>query len=289
VNANQARRKQKQPLEDSRLADITAVIDAIAGPGYGRQLLDRLSDSAQNAESIALDMAKSVRFAALYKSARASNIMTGGRKDADPAMVGLPELKTEAPFLEQFKNYFYPLLGNRADGFQTIFETVLSRPERPLIIETGCLRIPGNWAGDGQSTFMFDAMSDETHGHFFSIDITLESIDTARSACSSGTQLICNNSIAALHTLAELVNRPASLLYLDSFDLDISNPLPSAIHHLMELTAARPLIGQGTIVCIDDYMINGHEGGKGLLVDQFFSQIRTRVLYTGYQKIWLCA
>jgi hypothetical protein len=74
-------------------------------------------------------------------------------------------------------------------------------------------------------------------------------------------------------------------VYLDSFDLNPAAPLPSAIHHALELTAARSLIGPGTIVCVDDYGI-GSEGGKGMILDKFFSSIRANVLYCGYQKVW---
>jgi len=265
------------------------VIDTIAGAGYSGRLFKRLSRSEKSPMSVALDMAKSEKFVQLYKSARTLNVMRAGRKDADPAFVGLPDLQLDLSFREQFEKFFRPKLARRAEGFQSIFDAVLQHHERPLIIETGCLRIPGNWEGDGQSTFMFDALAAERHGQFFSIDITSESIDTARSACSSVTQLICNDSVAALHALAELVTRPVSLLYLDSFDLDIRDPLPSALHHLMELTAARPFIGPGTVVCVDDYAVDGAKGGKGMLVDRFCSQIRMEVLYSGYQKAWIYA
>ena len=62
--------------------------------------------------------------------------------------------------------------------------------------------------------------------------------------------------------------------------------MPSAIHHLMELTAARPLIGPGTIVCVDDYAVGEQRGGKGLLLDKFFTDIRAEVFHSGYQKAW---
>jgi hypothetical protein len=125
------------------------------------------------------------------------------------------------------------------------------------------------------------------NGLFFSIDALPESIETARRALSSASNLICNDSVAALHALTRVLGGAASLLYLDSFDLDIANPLPSAIHHILELAAARPLIGPGTIVCVDDYEILGHQGGKGLILDQFFSTIRAEVLHIGYQKVWV--
>ena len=61
--------------------------------------------------------------------------------------------------------------------------------------------------------------------------------------------------------------------------------MPSAIHHAMELAAASPLIGAGTIVCVDDYGI-GSEGGKGMILDKFLTRIRAQVIYCGYQKVW---
>ena len=79
--------------------------------------------------------------------------------------------------------------------------------------------------------------------------------------------------------------RPASLLYLDSFDVEPENPLPSAIHHALELAAARPLLAPGSIVCVDDYGL-GEQGGKGMIVDKFFTAIGAEVLYSGYQKAW---
>lgn len=215
-----------------------------------------------------------------------AEITPAGRKDADPALVGIPELDQSLPFEQQFSRFFQPRLGRRADGFAVLFQA-LAVHTRPLIIETGCLRLPNNWEGDGQSSFLFDALVRDRQGQFLSIDLSVENIGTARRACSSAANFICNDSVAALHTLSLLMRGPAALLYLDSFDVDAANPLPSAIHHAMELTAARPLIGPGTIVCVDDYCLGGEAGGKGLILDQFFTSIRAEVLHSGYQKIWL--
>jgi hypothetical protein len=89
--------------------------------------------------------------------------------------------------------------------------------------------------------------------------------------------------------LGALIDRPANLLYLDSYDLDPQNPMPSAIHHAMELMAAQRLIGPGTIVCVDDYGVGPKAGGKGLVLDLYFSAIRAEALYSGYQKMWRVA
>jgi hypothetical protein len=232
------------------------------------------------------EVARSAAFGRLYKEVRTVNIAPAGLKEADPAYVGLPELHPEQPFDNKFREVFRPRLAQRAEGFDALFAALWAH-SRPLIIETGCLRIRGNWTGDGQSTFLFDAYIRSNGGQFLSIDILPESIDTARRACSSATNLICNDSVAALYDLSRLLTGPAALVYLDSYDLDAADPVPSAIHHAMELAAVRPLLGPGTLVCIDDYAIGEKSGGKGLIVDRFFTSIRATVLYSGYQKLWL--
>ncbi len=272
--------------DKSQRRRITDLLDQISGSGQGRRLLDRLLKTDDPPAAIASEIAESAAFSRLYKLSRTVDIMPAEQKEADSKFVGLAELDQHLPFNVQFEQFFLPKLGRRANGFAAIFKAVSLRQERPLIVETGCLRIPGNWDGDGQSSFMFDALVRNRHGVLLSIDVTPESIESARRACSSATQLICNDSIAALHALSQIVHEPVSLLYLDSFDLDRSDPMPSAIHHLMELTAARPLIGPGTIVCVDDYEIGEQRGGKGLLLDKFFSEVRAEVLYSGYQKAW---
>jgi hypothetical protein len=221
---------------------------------------------------------------ALAEKAAFPNMPDNG-KAADPTFVGISDLDESMPFEQQFEQFFRPRLGKRADGFAKLFAALAARPA-PLIIETGCLRTPDNWEGDGQSSFIFDALVRERHGKFLSIDASVDSIATARRACSSAANFICNDSVSALHSLSQLVRGPADLLYFDSFDVDPANPLPSAIHHAMELTAAGPLGGSGTIVCVDDYGVASGPGGKGLILDMFFNRIHADVLHAGYQKIW---
>jgi hypothetical protein len=287
VDPDSAGQSLALPLGVLELEKIADLLDQFAGPGEGRHLIERVLLTGDRPASVASDIAQSAAFAHLYKIARTLDIGSTSQKEADPKFVGLGEIDPHLSFDETFERIFFPRLGRRAESFATIFKSIRSRHQRPVIVETGCLRVPGNWEGDGQSTFMFDALARDSRGSVFSIDITAECIDTARRACSSATQLICNDSISALHALSQIVLEPISLLYLDSFDLDLQDPAPSAIHHLLELTAARPLLGAGTIVCVDDYEVGNQSGGKGMLVDKFFSQIRSEILYSGYQKVWL--
>jgi hypothetical protein len=281
-------------MKDSEaLTRVIQLLDQLSGPEQGRSTLNRLAQSDDSIASIARDIAGSPAFERLYrdKEARTMAREFEGRKEAEAAFVEMPNLDFGLTFEEQFDRSFFPRLGARAEGFATIFRSLPSPPEKLLIVETGCLRMPGNWEGDGQSTFMFDTLVRVRGGFFFSIDVNVKNIATARRACSSSTNLILGDSVATLHNLGALIARPANLLYLDSFDLDLQNPMPSAIHHAMELIAAQPLIGPGTIICVDDYKVADESpaGGKGLLLDLYFSRIRAEVLYSGYQKVWRLA
>lgn len=207
------------------------------------------------------------------------------KTDNDPVYVGLPGFVRQPTFLETFDVNFGPRLAGRRDSFRTIFETLLASAEpAPLIVETGCLRIPGNWELDGQSTFQFDEFARHQNGVVMTVDLTPESVDTARRACSPRTSVILNDSVIFLHQLSAVSKRRINLLYLDSFDCNPENWMPSAIHHMKELTAAWPLLGPGSIVCVDDY---GGGEGKGTLLDDLFLNLNIPVLAEGLQKAWL--
>jgi len=222
------------------------------------------------------------------KRYEALNIGKSGRIDADFEYVGLDCVPASLPFSELFETQFARRLGQREDGFRRLFERLGKRgSDHPLILETGCLRLPGNWQGDGQSTFMFDAYARCTDGMCVSVDINFDSASSARRACSSYTSVVVNDSVSFLHSLARLsFGKRIDLLYLDSFDVDPVAPLPAAIHHIKELLAAWPLIGPGTIVCVDDFLV-GENGGKAGIIDDFFGNVGAEVLYSGYQKAWI--
>jgi len=54
----------------------------------------------------------------------------------------------------------------------------------------------------------------------------------------------------------------------------------------MELLAARPALRPGSIIAVDDYSI-GCDGGKGMIINEYFSRSSATVLYEGYQKVWI--
>jgi len=201
----------------------------------------------------------------------------------------------QTAFLQIYEQLYAPLLAGRADGFRMIFQMLeqrrLSRgPDyRPWIIETGSLRLLDNWAGDGQSTRLFDLYAAHTGGTVITIDIDPEAQKVVVANCSRQVTSIAGDSVLALHNIANEANgRTVDLLYLDSFDFDFNDPFPSAFHHVKELVSAMPLLDDGTIVGVDDNftLADGTRTGKGILVQRWFADIGQNPVHDGYQYVW---
>lgn len=267
---------------DQRVEELSAFILG----DDGANLLAMLRDDGQSIEAVVERIASSATLEARMKLQRTGTNDISWVTEANFEFVGLPGEAKRQDFRSAFDEHFRARLGKRAEGFAALFR-LLDDHARPLIIETGCLRVPGNWDGDGQSTFQFDWYARERGGHVITIDANPASIDSARRACSRTTSTILNDSVSALSALGSIAARPASLIYLDSFDLDVNDPMPSAVHHALEIMAARQLIGPGTIVAVDDYNLPPlGPGGKGMIVDRYMNATGAHALYEGYQKIW---
>lgn len=207
---------------------------------------------------------------------------------------------------ESFWKKTKPMLGNRIDSFQIIFD-YLSEVDKPSIVETGTYREENNITGDGMSTVLFDTFIEFYGGKGVSIDIDKDACKLSDES-TKNFQIINENSLTALSRL----ETKADLLYLDSFDVDWNNPLPAATHHLKELFSARNLLKEGTLIVIDDnilvspknkmkqYKIEGVEGllqgldngdierrGKGQVVLDYMNDIGVKPLFDMYQMGWI--
>ncbi|MBO0738273.1 MAG: hypothetical protein J2P48_17155 [Alphaproteobacteria bacterium] len=209
-------------------------------------------------------------------------------------------------FWSWFGDIASPKLAHRMESFRKIF-TYLDRFDRPVAtIETGCVRQRDNWAGDGQSTILFDKYAEFHSGSVvFSVDRDPQATALCQSLVSDRVRIHTDDSIAWLKSLTDDPPpglRHVDLLYLDSYDLDIDNQLPSAIHHLKELVAIAPLLSAETLVAVDDSPTvfigipnqNGSVnlirppriGGKGQLIAEYAAQIGAELLFADYQCGW---
>jgi len=202
-----------------------------------------------------------------------------------------------------------PRLALREVSFRKIFNYLdtLDSSQPMVIVETGCLRTPDNWAGDGQSTLLFDRyLKDrEAGGRCFAMDIDPAATAACRGLVGPNTEVLTGDSVIVLREVAEQLRASRSkisLLYLDSFDLDWGNVTPSAVHHLKELVSIYEFVTPETLVVVDDAPMEAICGtnddgglilmrqpvvsGKGKYVAEFASQVGAKPFFSHYQSGW---
>jgi hypothetical protein len=199
-----------------------------------------------------------------------------------------------------------PRLLYREVSFRKMFEH-LDRIENPVtIVETGCVRLADNWDGDGQSTVLFDRYASTRPGSaVYTVDLNATATAACAALVSSAVTLYTGDSVVVLRTIARDLNAKnakVDLLYLDSFDLDTSNPIPSAVHHLKELVSIAAAGTKETLVVIDDspssvqvipiedgkYSVVSAPiiGGKGMYVAEYARQVGAAMAFCHYQVGW---
>lgn len=148
------------------------------------------------------------------------------------------------------------------------------------IVETGCYR---GIQADGQSTVIWSILSKYIGCGFVSVDTDLHHVGAARDRVGPefGECIRWVDSVLYLSSRTEQIG----LLYLDSYDYEEKNPLPSQIHQVAEIGAAFGKLASNAIVLLDDCNIPG--GGKGLLTDGFLKARGFTLEIDGYQKLFV--
>lgn len=198
-------------------------------------------------------------------------------------------------------------LADRATGFELMFRYLDQRSGPVTIVETGCTRQPGNWAGDGQSTVLFDqyVQHRDLDSRVWSVDLDPSAVTQCQRLVSAQTTVTEADSVAWLHKLGPQLasqGRHIDLLYLDSYDVDFAYWFVSAAHHLKELAAIMPWITDQTLVVVDDSGLapvvyqqpsgqvtvarGGGVGGKGRLVAEYAQAVGARTEFLLYQVGW---
>ena len=175
------------------------------------------------------------------------------------------------------------------------------------IVETG------SSAWGTNSSRLFDAYVSSNGGSFESVDIRLTpALGLSKDACAR-SRFYCDDSVSFLRSWsARNPGRQIDLLYLDSWDLDVCDPLPSALHGLAEFLVARRHLRSGSLLLIDDTPASfeefakahgaesrmdfrrcvedfGINPGKGALVHDFLTlHVSGRAIVQTYQLLWQC-
>ena len=125
-------------------------------------------------------------------------------------------------------------------------ETALSflKEQPAVIIETGTS------AYGTDSSRLFDSYIRSFGGKFSSVDINPYPSNRLKWAKSKGTKFFIGDSVDFLKNLD--ADTKVDFIYLDSWDVDWSNPLASAQHGYREIFEIRKFIKESLILVIDD-------------------------------------
>ena len=142
-----------------------------------RQAEGRQQDSALPVPTVASPL--------IGHSVRGFDGAASGRAAANQPTVGTTIMRSPN-FWSWFDGIAGPQLAHRTEGFRKVFDH-LDRFDRPVgIVETGCVRRQDNWAGDGQSTILFDRYAEfHPRSAVFSVDRDPEAAALCRSLLES--------------------------------------------------------------------------------------------------------
>jgi hypothetical protein len=164
-------------------------------------------------------------------------------------------------------------------------------------VETGCA------AHGTKSTLLWDRFVNFYDGSVLSIDLNKAAVDETNTLITKKSKVVHSNSLDHLPTINYIID----FLYLDSYDVDFLNPLPSAEHHLAEFNKIKHLLHKNSIVLIDDTPLtpewlddgkncplyttlkgqfNPSMTGKGSLVNQELEKMGATKILHQYQTLW---
>jgi hypothetical protein len=120
-------------------------------------------------------------------------------------------------------------------------------------IETGC-------ASGGYDNFgvYLAKYCKDNNGKFSTVDISEDYINKSKILYhdiigENNNQYVISDSIKFLQSYNGIPN----LVHLDSYDLDLLNPLPSMLHHWLEFEAIQDKMPSGSLLLIDDNFFKG--------------------------------
>lgn len=171
--------------------------------------------------------------------------------------------------IEIAEKKYYDFMSNNVDDFWTnkgfevrrnhikIFSEILENEfnfEDIKLIETG---VSGNMSY-GLWGFFLGAFVEEYGGEMHSVDLNCESCENSKKIFSEQLPKLkyktyCQDSVSFLETPPIIPN----LVHLDSYDFQLFNPLPSALHGWREFKKIEKLMPKGSIILVDDNWLEG--------------------------------
>ena len=146
--------------------------------------------------------------------------------------------------------------GTRRKQCETFIESINEdfNFDKLIVLETGASS--SYW--DGMFGLFLGYVTKKTNGKMVSVDISQEMVDRSKDIFESvipelDYSIKVEDSVTFLNNVEEIPN----LVHLDSWDFDLFNPLPSALHGWEEFKSIESKMEKGSTIIIDDNYIGG--------------------------------
>jgi hypothetical protein len=153
-------------------------------------------------------------------------------------------------------NFYLPFSGGRKNQLDVVSKLISENLdfERLEVIETGASQN----IEDGCFGLFFCKLALDSGGSFSSVDIDPEISFRSEELFRNffGQKEIKNYAQDSVEFLKNYKGSP-NLVHLDSWDLDLKNPVPSMLHGWLEFEAIKDKMPPGSICIIDDNFLKG--------------------------------
>jgi predicted O-methyltransferase YrrM len=114
----------------------------------------------------------------------------------------------------------------------------------------------------GAFTLVFsDFIKNYTGGQLITVDISQTHMDNCKKYTEQYGDVIeyvVSDSVSYLTSLSDDFIKNTDFIFFDSYDLNLTDPIPSEIHHLRELLAVYDRLSEDVILAVDDNLMPGN-------------------------------
>jgi hypothetical protein len=164
-------------------------------------------------------------------------------------------------FIEPYKKFLMESGVTRLNYYDYVLNKLYSLKKPITVIETGTMWNPLE-NNQGAFTLVFaDFIKNYTGGKLITIDISNHHIQNCKSFTKEFEEVIeyvVSDSVSYLKSLEDNFIKNVDLIFFDSYDLNLVDPLPSEIHHFRELLAVYDRISDSVLLAVDDNLMPGN-------------------------------
>lgn len=194
-------------------------------------------------------------------------------------------------FIEPYKKFLINSNSvNRMNYYDFILNKLYSLNRPIIVVETGTM-----WNGlennQGAFTLIFaDFIKNYTRGKIITVDISTDHISNCQEFTKEFSDVIdyiVSDSVYYLKSLGDDFVSKIDLIFFDSYDVNLDEPLPSQIHHLRELLSIYDRLSDTVSLAVDDNLMPSHwiewitSNPEGNIVDRKVIQATNEILGKG--------